>query len=1042
MASMSFNQVKKVLAVAVAMVLVLIGMVSLTPAKSAEAAPGGVVTITSSPDKRRLNYGGGKVVYTYTATNNTGVPQLFRRIADTKCSDIKPHAPSGMKSYDDHLSFKKKSYIPVGATATWTCITEVTQTQTNVVTLKTSPLTSVDGQFLWDPKNDISSSSTSKVTVGSHRPGGYTCDTLWYSSDYDQQFGYSGNVGTVDQDTGKATRVHVIRHLTTDKYGKRFQTNGSAAAAVDTFNPDKIFYIPRDTRNEDPAYWQTEGLWGVDILKLREGGYSEKLAEYQTGAVRLGAAPNGTLWVVTSTGRIEMFDPKHPDKGFVPKGVASTWNRTRTFGNGVVRGNLSSGDLAFDGNGTMWLIGSENGHAFLYTIPWNDLEKAHENDFIRATPVGEDGYMGANTFSGIAFTTDGRLWGSARDDHNRGLLYEIDTDSGSATRVKAEPSQFWYGDLGSCAMPKPELSFDKEIIAPLTPALVGDEITYRLTVTNLGSLNATHVLVHDELPKELEYVQNSTTLNGTFVSDKNGKFPYADQKAVKSPGKNGEVIKEGIVKPGESAIIEFKAKVLPTENKQVCNSANVVFAGADNKIASDDPDTLKQSDLTCIHVFGPEIGVKKTADAKTLMMSPQTVKYSYEVTNPGNEDLREVSLSDDKCPHIQPVVSPDDPNVNIGDTNKDKILQAADVMQDGHTVISAETWRYTCTSELIKPTTNIATARGEGINSHRVVTSRAHWTVDSRKLEITKTSDASSAGKSLREGETVAYTITVKNGGNTDQTNVVLQDQLPVGVRYVDGSAIKRYKVGIGGGRRIFQTDEAKPPAAHGAAGEQGMMVSDNDHVTLKPGESLVVTFNATVNVGAPKTLTNVAQTWSRQHDRIQAEVTDKTETKAVFTVHKFGKDCDTDKPICELDGSSFAIFDKDPSQGASPIADVLMPIQGKIGSFTSTKMKFGKYWLVETAAPNGYILMAEPVRFKLDADGVTILSTTTSNVSVRNGDKFAIDVVDQTHSDLPRAGGIGLGYNAVAGFILVFIGLFAYYRTSGCEPRRVRIRN
>jgi hypothetical protein len=80
-----------------------------------------------------------------------------------------------------------------------------------------------------------------------------------------------------------------------------------------------------------------------------------------------------------------------------------------------------------------------------------------------------------------------------------------------------------------------------------------------------------------------------------------------------------------------------------------------------------------------------DIAIVKTA-------SPQgTVTYAYAVTNPGDESLSDVSVSDDKC---SPVSSPE------GDDDHDNQLDLS------------ETWTYTCSMSLVTDTTNIATVTG------------------------------------------------------------------------------------------------------------------------------------------------------------------------------------------------------------------------------------------------------------------------------------------------------------------------------------------
>ena len=81
----------------------------------------------------------------------------------------------------------------------------------------------------------------------------------------------------------------------------------------------------------------------------------------------------------------------------------------------------------------------------------------------------------------------------------------------------------------------------------------------------------------------------------------------------------------------------------------------------------------------------------KTPSVTTLPDDGGPVTYTYVVTNTGDVELSNVSVSDDKCAPVTYV---------SGDTNDDELLDLT------------EAWTFTCTTTLTDTTTNTATATG------------------------------------------------------------------------------------------------------------------------------------------------------------------------------------------------------------------------------------------------------------------------------------------------------------------------------------------
>lgn len=108
-------------------------------------------------------------------------------------------------------------------------------------------------------------------------------------------------------------------------------------------------------------------------------------------------------------------------------------------------------------------------------------------------------------------------------------------------------------------------------------------------------------------------------------------------------------------------------------------------------LAQDGAVTLESNTITnglCAEQTVSGIQITMTASPAELTFGPGSVTYTYTVTNPGNNPLGDVVVTDDKLGPVTYV---------SGDVNADGLLQ------------SGETWVYTGTMRLTATTTNTAT---------------------------------------------------------------------------------------------------------------------------------------------------------------------------------------------------------------------------------------------------------------------------------------------------------------------------------------------
>ncbi|MEW6918530.1 SpaA isopeptide-forming pilin-related protein [Trueperella pyogenes] len=1052
------------------------------------------VSVTANPTE--VPAGGGEVTYTYTVTNtrkdisifdlywlgNQAGAVYFQSTSSNVCNDIEWSGDYRQVSSGEYL-------LPEGGTATGTCKTIITQNTTNNFDAKVY-------DYYGKPSSTTASTSVSvKYSGGS---SDLQCDGLWFASGSPKQkydsYGVMGTISlTAEYATEKKLGFETIETESKSFPSEKKPMNGSAALAVDPKNPENVYYIPRLTNEVTSAQnnsFQASpgGLWKYDA----KTGKNEMVTSFKDtpASPRLGMAPDGTLWAVAIDGKLHNFDPqtkKWRDLGSIKPGTITDTEYTKqeyTFERNKPN-SLDSGDLAFDGLGNMWIIGSNarTKKAFLYTISREALQAQRVSE---ATMVGS---MGEGRFNGIAFGPDGKLYATTRNDEsssghddkkNPGSLYLIDKTTGKSEYLQGLP--YATEDLGSCSLPKPVLRVEKTA-TPSTGITDGGQVEYTVTIENTGNLDATGVVFQDELEKQaLEYVEGTATLNGKPWNEDFRKSPAR----VKS-----ETAKySGTVGAHEKAVIKFKAKAKPGQTK-VCNSATVQFTGnPDSKaILTDDPSTPNLDDPTCTPVYTPAIGLDKKAvditatghgnlKPKTVVSKGDTwVRYMYYVSvdpnqpkdmapsrdsdgylmensiprpeqKRGTEDLRDIKLSDDRCHSIESL-NRTGTDKNIGDRNGDGKLQPDEI------------WQYQCTQALPldKITKNTATVTATSVQSNRHLKDTDTWTVEPVGFKVEKTAKVAGENGSVewkptgspiklddKLHGTATYRVTVTNTGLVDTFAPTVKDVFTTPKGFV-----------------LDKLSWTEVDASNQATGDKPRENSiDLPKVRLAKGQSKTFEITADVHVedanqvdwekvGQCKT-DNGGESEYGLFNRVtmskDADGEDNNDACVPVTspllkmsVTKLGNNCDTDQQTCELPGASFSIYDADPaSAGAKPLADGVVVDKDKPSRFTSKGLVAGTYWLVETAAPNGHVLMAEPVQFQLTFDGIKLLST-TANATVAENDKFNLRVVDQTAGELPKSGGNGHMPFIVAGVLLVLIGTIGYLQTSGCGPARVRNR-
>jgi len=349
-------------------------------------------------------------------------------------------------------------------------------------------------------------------------------------------------------------------------------------------------------------------------------------------------------------------------------------------------------------------------------------------------------------------------------------------------------------DEASVRVVRPSITIDKT--ANKAVILSGETVVYTYVITNNGDVPLSGVAITDN---KLGTVTSGQTLavdgSATFTSTTNllvttenigtvtGRDEWGHQVSDNDPASVRVVNPQvGIVKtanpivglPGTSVTYTFEVTNLgdvPLQNLSVDDnklghigdiaslavgasatltksSALVVSTLNIGSVAGTDEwgHPVSASDDASVTIVNPGISLVKTVD-KPVIISGETVTYTYVITNTGDVPLLGASLDDDKLGHIGDIAS-----LGIG--------------------ASAT---LTKTAAIATSTLNVGTVVAFDEFQHRVTAEDdAAVTVTAPAISVVKTSDAPELG--VEVGTTVVYTYVVTNTGDVPLVNVALVD--------------------------------------------------------------------------------------------------------------------------------------------------------------------------------------------------------------------------------------------------------------------------
>ena len=327
----------------------------------------------------------------------------------------------------------------------------------------------------------------------------------------------------------------------------------------------------------------------------------------------------------------------------------------------------------------------------------------------------------------------GANYNGVYDENTHTVTWTLDIDSGKTVELKVNVTVEDYGVLvnrvtvgdktSSVDIAVPEIIPDKT--ANVTDANFGDNVTYTVTVTNDGDVDASQVVIVDQLGNGLKYVSSS---DGGVWDEKTNTVTWIVDLAA-----------------GKTKTLNVVATVVGYGN--VTNSLAV-----GNKTSK-------------INVNVPEITPNKTVDNKNPNFG-DNVTYTIVVSNDGAADAKNVVVKDILAPGFKFI------EANYGgvyDELTRTVTWIVDVNAKGHVDLTIK-----------------VTVEDYGVLTNNVTVGNKTSSVNITVPEIipNKTADI----ENPNFGDNVTYTVTVTNDGNADAKAVVVRDVLGKDLKFVSAT--------------------------------------------------------------------------------------------------------------------------------------------------------------------------------------------------------------------------------------------------------------
>jgi uncharacterized repeat protein (TIGR01451 family) len=395
---------------------------------------------------------------------------------------------------------------------------------------------------------------------------------------------------------------------------------------------------------------------------------------------------------------------------------------------------------------------------------------------------------------------------------------------GSAPLLYAEKRVALSGDLGSPGVVDP-----------------GDTLRYTITVRNSGTLPSTGVNLTDAVPANTTYVANSTRLNGTPVGQPDGGV---------SPLASG--INAGAIAPGVTITLQFDLRVNngTPAGTLISNQAVVRSVELPNVLTDGDGNPATGPEPTVIAVgVGQQLSILKqvTVVGGGAALPGATLEYVVNATNIAAVPVTNIvitdSLNTSQLTYVNGSATMNSLTAGVSFAGSTITADYASVngpLAPGAGVVLR--FRAVLNAGLASGTLVTNTGVGAWNNPTQTASASVSIVVGSlpgspallyAEKRVALSGDLGSPGI-VDPGDTLRYTITVRNSGASPATGVTLTDGVPANTTYVADTTLLN-------GVPFGQPDGGVSPLASGIPAG-----------SIAPGITTTLQFDLRVNAGTP----------------------------------------------------------------------------------------------------------------------------------------------------------------------------------------------
>ncbi|PHF55864.1 cell surface protein [Bacillus toyonensis] len=344
-------------------------------------------------------------------------------------------------------------------------------------------------------------------------------------------------------------------------------------------------------------------------------------------------------------------------------------------------------------------------------------------------------------------------------------------------------------------------------------------LTYTVLLENIGNTTATNIIFTDPIPNNAVFIEDSVRVGGVLL-----------------PGVNpANGIPIGDIIAGDFINVTFRVQVVSIPNpiftigpggpnSPVVNGASINYqfmTGPNLPLVS----RSTTSNSVSTQINSGEIVAIKSVD-KTFATIGDTISYTITLSNPGNVTSQNIIFTDtlpDGTTFISGTLTNDSGTQQIG--NPGNGIQIGNINPSGTAIIALNVLVTNIPS--INPISNFSSVQfahvvdpSQPAVTQTNISNAVSTTINSAILTTKKSADKSI----ISVGDTITYTTTITNTGNTVATNITFTSAIPANTTFIPNS------VTING----VQQSGAQPAL--------GVNITN-----IAPGETVTVTFQVTV---------------------------------------------------------------------------------------------------------------------------------------------------------------------------------------------------